>query len=99
MAAENNKEMADKSKPWTIRDIPEETRRLVQEAAHREGMTLSRWVARTLRHHAVETLDGTPALPTRNDPMQQMILEQLFWMRQRLEHLEGCQEASHPSGF
>ncbi|HIJ83126.1 MAG TPA: hypothetical protein HPQ00_02865, partial [Magnetococcales bacterium] len=45
------------TRPWTIRDIGDDTRKSVIRAARREGMTISQWVNRVLDEQANQALN------------------------------------------
>ncbi|MBF0110725.1 MAG: hypothetical protein HQL76_16280 [Magnetococcales bacterium] len=74
-------------RPWTIRDIDDETRKLVIRAAKREGMTISQWVNRVLDEQAHGTLNparsmkGCSQVPGR-------ILDELRTLNRRLDRVE-----------
>ncbi|MBF0414887.1 MAG: AraC family transcriptional regulator [Magnetococcales bacterium] len=75
------------TRPWTIRDIADDTRRSVIRAAKREGMTISQWVNRVLNEqanqnvHPVCSVKGCSAMP-----MQ--ILDELLTLNRRMERVE-----------
>lgn len=75
------------TRPWTIRDIADETRRSVIRAAKREGMTISQWVNRVLEDQANQSLNpvrekkGCSAVPLQ-------ILDELLTLNRRLEKVE-----------
>lgn len=80
------------TRPWTIRDIADETRRSVIRAAKREGMTISQWVNRVLDDQANQALN-----PVKQDkscssvPLQ--ILDELLTLNRRLEKVERSNTA------
>ncbi|MBF0147539.1 MAG: AraC family transcriptional regulator [Magnetococcales bacterium] len=75
------------TRPWTIRDIADDTRRSVIRAAKREGMTISQWVNRVLDEQANQTLNATrsakgcPSVPLH-------ILDELLNLHRRMERVE-----------
>ncbi|MBF0421389.1 MAG: AraC family transcriptional regulator [Magnetococcales bacterium] len=75
------------TRPWTIRDIADDTRRSVIRAARREGMTISQWVNRVLDEQANQAL--SPGQPMKGcTAMPINILDELLALNRRVEKVE-----------
>lgn len=75
------------TRPWTIRDIADDTRRSVIRAAKREGMTISQWVNRVLNEQANQGVH--PVCSTKGcSAMPMQILDELLTLNRRMERVE-----------
>lgn len=85
------------TRPWTIRDIADETRRSVIRAAKREGMTISQWVNRVLDDQANQSLNPIRQKKSCSAvPLQ--ILDELLTLNRRLERVERNSAADDGQG-
>lgn len=77
----------ENTRPWTIRDISDDTRQAVIRAARREGMTISHWVNRTLDEQAHRVLNQ-PRFPQTTAASTRSIMDELVSLQLRMDRME-----------
>ncbi|MGN7612539.1 hypothetical protein ACQZV8_10695 [Magnetococcales bacterium HHB-1] len=93
--------MGEQGRSWTVRNVSDDVRELVRQAAKEEGVTVSRWVTKTLHEAAMTQLRKGNHIEDKGVRRQldkiENQLEKMDWFLRFMVHPENTM-ASKPFG-